>query len=263
MNFIIILIAMLTRRYVDLGRSVKRYAWVQKYAEFCQQILAAIHVPYVIIIVLLLPILLIIAFLQHALAHDIFYLLYFVLSIFILWYCLWPISLQEQFSQKVTENMTTDNLHELSRQLLYQANNQIFAVLFWFIVLGPWGCLMYRLVSQLTYLNMPSKTSSQRLAENGQVILNILDWIPARLTGFCYVLVGDFSKGFSAWLHYFNSGLHANQDLLVATGYNALHIDEVGPSDVEAVRKILRLIERSIIVWLGVLLIFTLGTWGF
>ena len=50
-----------------------------------------------------------------------------------------------------------------------------------------------------------------------------------------------------------------NEDLLVTTGLGAMNIKAKDEYDAETVRQSLRMIERSLIVWIVIIAIFTLG----
>lgn len=63
----------------------------------------------------------------------------------------------------------------------YRRFENWFAVVFWFLLLGPAGALAYRLV-QLTVTNK---------AVLGN-FLEMLDWIPVRLMGVSFAVIGDF-----------------------------------------------------------------------
>jgi AmpE protein len=65
--------------------------------------------------------------------------------------------------------------------LLYQALQGWFAVLFYFLLLGPAGALAYRLLQ----LSAADSAAAQSL-------LFYVDWVPARLAGAAFVVTGNF-----------------------------------------------------------------------
>ncbi|MEP5566880.1 MAG: regulatory signaling modulator protein AmpE [Halioglobus sp.] len=80
------------------------------------------------------------------------------------------------------ENLDAALIHERIQQgFLYQNYQHWFAVLFYFLLLGPVGALAYRLL-QMTC----NKDSS------GQKILFYLDWLPVRLLAAAFTLTGNF-----------------------------------------------------------------------
>lgn len=85
----------------------------------------------------------------------------FLLGFIVLWYCLWPVSNEqlsvEGFHPMLPAVMIDDagNMlsghakphsvyREKSKAMLFQANEQTFALLFWFILLGGFGAILYR-----------------------------------------------------------------------------------------------------------------------
>jgi len=73
--------------------------------------------------------------------------------------------------------------------------NRLFAVFFWFFLLGPAGAVFYRLTSfynchpQVIAGNLPSYKQWQWL----------LEWLPVRYMALCCCLAGNFTTGFDVW----------------------------------------------------------------
>ena len=87
----------------------------------------------------------------------------------------------------------------------------------------------------------------------------LLDWIPARLTALTYLIAGDFSAyhewRLSAW-----RGLSSNEQLLVKVGFAALHIQIAqDQASAEENVQIIRLLDRSVLVWLVIVAIVIVG----
>ena len=277
MKLVVILICLIILRYVSVGRTPTRYNWFQDYATALQKYLTFVKQPWLVTIIILLPLLIVALLLQLGLAHGIFYILEFIFNIVALWYCLWPVSLQEHLDTSLEKNKSAndhsseeindedaveaegEDLRALTEALLCHANARTFAVIFWYVVLGPFGAILYRMVSQLTKLSSRPHDVLNAIARVAHTLEDILDWIPARLVGLGYSLAGNFVKGFKQWAHYVGSGLASNQDLLIASGLAALDVNPEAPADAEEARQVLRLIDRSLIVWLAVIAIFTLG----
>lgn len=71
----------------------------------------------------------------------------------------------------------------LERSLLYEGCQRLFAVLFFFALLGPAGALAYRL------LHLCRDSAARELVERA---LFLLDWVPARLLAVAFTVTGDF-----------------------------------------------------------------------
>ncbi|MGK0499666.1 MAG: AmpE protein [Oceanicoccus sp.] len=86
------------------------------------------------------------------------------------------------------------SLHKHARAaILYEGFERWFAVVFWFLVLGPVGALAYR----LSYI---CGRSEQLTAEERQLALRFvhyLDWLPVRLMVFSFALTGNFVSSFN------------------------------------------------------------------
>lgn len=92
-----------------------------------------------------------------------------------------------------------------------------FGVLFWFVVLGAVGALLYRLVAYAAedepalYLPTGTVAGARRL-------LAVLDWPVAQLMALSLALVGNFDVVVSAWKTAGGAALRAGTDMLAAVG---------------------------------------------
>ncbi len=88
----------------------------------------------------------------------------------------------------------------LRSRAAYVYLTDLFAVFFWFCLLGPAGAVLFRLLSI-------SNGRVQRLLDNdspgntGTIKhwLMAMEWLPARYMGLCFCLAGNFTSGFSVW----------------------------------------------------------------
>ena len=93
-------------------------------------------------------------------------------------------------------------LRELQNALLWNNFRFYLAPLFWLIVGGPWGpvtlvgyAFLRAWQSWLARYQIPH----QRLQSGIDAILHVLDWIPVRLAGVVYALLGHGEKALPAW----------------------------------------------------------------
>lgn len=157
--------------------------------------------------------------------------------------------------------------------VLYQGHDHLFAVLFWFCILGPLGAVLYRMSAEAALRPPPGLAARPALGRAARHVAGVLGWAPARLLAFGYAMTGSFEAALRRFREGAPSGedlLAANQDLLTATGSAALRTTEddeeaVGQrrSDdaatvVEAARA---LVLRAGIFWLAVLALLTLAGW--
>ncbi len=86
-------------------------------------------------------------------------------------------------------------LHEqVFRGAAYCAFERLFAVLFWFILLGIPGALLFRLSA--LYAEQSRSGDGDAMGERW---LWLLEWLPVRVMGFSFAIVGNFAGCYRAW----------------------------------------------------------------
>lgn len=93
-------------------------------------------------------------------------------------------------------------LRELQNALLWINFRFYLAPLFWFIVGGTWGPVTlvgYAFLRAWQSWLARYMTPPQRHQSGIDAILHVLDWIPARLVGVVYALIGHGEKALPAW----------------------------------------------------------------
>jgi len=144
--------------------------------------------------------------------------------------------------------------------ILSEANDRILAVLFWFLILGPVGALLFRLSSQLH--RQPQAELDRDFQQATHRLYFILNWLPARIAAFSYALGGSMVDALhniknypSQWADKF---LDSNTGTLVAAGLGALQIDPQNETDTQQVLQALALSNRAIIIWISLIAVMTL-----
>ena len=174
---------------------------------------------------------------------------------------------------------------------LLDSYGQVFATLFWFMLLpGPAGAVLYRAASLLATQwrdNTPGEEVSAlgaAFAQFGQParrLLWLLDWVPVRLTALSFAIVGDFEDAIYCWRTQASEwigqagGLHAG--ILLASGAGALGVaiggmlptlgePEFRPvmgmgeeASADVLPSTVALGWRTLILWLLLLLLLTLA----
>ena len=168
------------------------------------------------------------------------------------------------------------DVHTTSDAVLIQANHRLFAVVFWFAILGAVGAVLYRFTWHLAQL-IPGEEHGPSTAYVGAArrLLGILDWIPVRLVGAGYALSGSFEDALHEWRTASvapNNWVEGNYELLRRTGSAALQPERYArdegepgatllhePSMVRAARG---LVLRTIIIWGLLIALMTLAGWA-
>jgi len=152
---------------------------------------------------------------------------------------------------------------DVTRAILSAGHDRLFAVLFWFVLLGPVGALLYRGLGLLAAENQ-AEPDFRDWAER---LRAMLVWIPARLTALGYALAGHFDAAFEGWQDAaaeMPAGAGSSEHLLVETGLGALDLrdrDDVW-TGASAPRAAMRLVWRTLTLWLVVVAVLTLAGWA-
>lgn len=121
------------------------------------------------------------------------------------------------------EVSSPETAHEaIQTQLLYLGYQRWFAVLFYFVLLGPFASLAYRL------LQLSRKTPESAMAVK---ILFYLDWIPTRLLSSGFALTGNFLGSRDRLLASFSEVDQASGNVLLAVGRAAIGVSPVSEHD--------------------------------
>jgi len=150
---------------------------------------------------------------------------------------------------------------EIIGRIFIEANERLYAVIFWFIVLGPFGAMLYRLANSL-------KSKHQDIhgayADSARHLNHILDWPSTRLFALGNALAGNMIEAIEAWRDNEDGSLLVNEAILIASGFGALHYHpetDIQEENVERsywIRASQALINRTLIVWLTILGIMTI-----
>ncbi|MBR9909039.1 MAG: regulatory signaling modulator protein AmpE [Gammaproteobacteria bacterium] len=133
-----------------------------------------------------------------------------------------------------------------------------FAVLFWFVLLGPLGAVFYRLAA-LSSLNSNNPLETRVLALR---LLWLLEWPAVRLLGLSFGLTGNFSSCYSRSLGTLLDTNKGSAEVLESYVHGALNVNEqdlatdgVTDREIEALQPLL---SRTLILWICALAILSL-----
>lgn len=287
MTLIAALLGIAVDRLLTHLHEIRRYDWFLDYFDWMRnRFSGGLWDQIVGVITVLAPLWLAVALLQSwsqdwlfGLAGLLFYIATFV-------YCVGPrdlsvdvdtwcevsestdAGLRQRAARRLLDEQPSDDPQLCARQLtdavLLQANERIFSVLFWFVLLGPLGAAVYRSVSLLG----DRRSEPGALGDSICWLQAVLVWLPARFVALGYALSGHFESALEGWREAHREhhpGVNGSELVLVRTGAGALDLDEnkdlVG--DLQApVRAAMRLVWRNLILWAVVLSVMTLAGWA-
>jgi AmpE protein len=294
MKFFIILIGVLLERWMNVGKYLNRFSWFERYTEVLRSSLAktGLWVGFAGVACAVLPLLVVVAvvyFALHNILHDV---IGYILAIAVLVYCFGPSDIygviqryttlndsqnpeaaKQQIDKFLAESAASTDLdaadssnyhRAITKAIFIKFNENIFAVVFWFAVLGPLGPLgavLYRAVDLINASAHKDGSPNAPLASAAKCCHELLDWLPVRLLGLWYGLIGNFGPTFSYWLSNAGSGVDKNRDLALHCGLLSIDADDIPAdhADLSENNAALQLTDRALILTLVVVGLIALG----
>jgi AmpE protein len=236
-----------------------------------------------------------VAWLSITLEPGMLHVPYFVFAVLVLLFCLGPRDLNEEVEEycAAVDGGRPDDSRRIAEEILErtppadsaalaesiagaiygQANNRIFGVVFWFVIFGPTGAWLFRVMDLMRRRAMhryaAEEAGSTRLIA-AQALHGMMAWVPARLVAAGYVLAGSFDGGVTAWRHGAAQGAAsfyaATDELLGRVGHGARGDAPADPGDGPAAiaipRPAIRLVTRTLwLIWYPVIALLTLTNW--
>lgn len=171
-----------------------------------------------------------------------------------------------------TENADASDLAKAGvESLLENGNDAVFGTLFWFIVAGGSGAVLFRLANTLDAM-WGYRTS--RFLAFGCVaarIDDVLNWIPARLTALSYALLGNTRLAWQCWKMQAHAWSSPNAGPVMSAGAGALGLALGGAACYDGavedrsplgqgraaaasdIARAWRLVAGATVLWVGVL----------
>jgi len=195
-----------------------------------------------------------------------------------------------------TAELSTQDVARLAIERgVVDAYRQVFAVLFWFLILpGPTGALLYRAATLLAEEwrgdaphgdTTPLARDRSTFGRPARDVLWILDWLPVRLTALSFAVVGDFEDAIYCWRTQASRWPAAEggepMGILLASAGGALGIELGGPvptlsgepeerpamglgeaPDIDLLPSAVGLVWRALVLWLVLTLLLSLANWA-
>lgn len=263
---IVILLCLALNRFTPMGKWVRNYGWLDQYFEYHHKWLGTTPFGKGVLglFMALLPAVIVVALFQWMMIYFMWGIAGFVFAAAVLLYAL---GVMPTITVGHTPPAKSSTIEEVARHegaavvtpkstgsLLWQAQTNMFAVLFWFVLLGPAGAVLYRfsrLLSEHAYAE-----DSPQIRDAAVTWISYLDWIPVRLLALSFVLAGRFESTIKVWWHQITTAPKGNEAYLEACSHAALESGHDTPQRQWA------LYQRALIILLIVLALVAVAVWA-
>ncbi|MCG8434027.1 MAG: regulatory signaling modulator protein AmpE [Gammaproteobacteria bacterium] len=157
-----------------------------------------------------------------------------------------------------------ERCHAVIRGVLVNANDRLFAVIFWFSLLGPLGAVFFRGAELLRHGLAEEYGEDSEFADAANRLHGILAWLPARLLAGSYALAGSFEEAVTDWRAYYDNCsarfFEINNDILGCSGAGAVRLAAASRgAEMEYLHATANLLNRATVIWLASLALLTLS----
>ena len=299
MNFVALLLGLGIERLLTNLFHLREFRWLDPLIDWMSARLANASFSTAIIgtciyaLVAILPV----AVATSLLSGTLLQIPYFLLAVVVLLFSLGPRDLstevddycgavrdgREEDTQRIIRELrecdapqdTEAQIAMARRAIFIQANNRIFGIVFWFILFGPTGAWLFRVVDLLRRrLAYEYSRDDQSAAPSAYIcavrmLHGALAWPSAHLLIFGYALAGSFEGGLTAWRTYASQRAKefyiATNDLLDCVGNGAASQEPVPdgvPTGVIRVSEAMSLVTRTLwLIWVPIIALLTLSDW--
>ena len=189
---------------------------------------------------------------------------------------------RERITQMVDAAQTPGGGSGLVEAVFRNALRRWFGVLFWFLLLGPVGAIVYRL-SALGAVGAIAAEAPSATRDGARTWLAVLEWPVAQLMTLILALVGNFDRVLGAWRHADGGSMALSSRFLGAAARASVNselseqgdvwtsdADEnesgisspdigMGVPDLPELRDAMSLVWRSLLAWLAVMALFVIA----
>lgn len=167
-----------------------------------------------------------------------------------------------------------ERIDRVEEAVCIQANNRLFAIVFWFVVLGPLAAWAYRVTDLIRRRAVFTAARDEETAGNAARVRDAAvmmhgwaAWIPARLTAVGYATAGHFDEALAALRAPSVDGEAStskrSENLLARVGVAALAIQDepdetVTERGVRGARAVNRMVFRLLLIWAVIIAAMTL-----
>ncbi|MEW6312454.1 MAG: CobD/CbiB family protein [Pseudomonadota bacterium] len=146
----------------------------------------------------------------------------------------------------------------------------VFGVMFWFVLLGAGGAVLYRFAAWLAE-SWGERAETQVFGGFARQAFAFMDWLPARLLALSFAVVGNFEDAVYCWRSQAANWAPLSDGVVLASAAGALGVriggdsrPELGTGDVadaDDLPGVIGLVWRALVVWLLLVLLLTVASW--
>jgi adenosylcobinamide-phosphate synthase len=162
-------------------------------------------------------------------------------------------------------------------QLFAHSHRQTFGVMFWFVLLGPGGAVLFRLAS---ILSLRWREATPEFSAVAEKIFHALNWVPQRLTALTYAVVGNFEDAMYCWRTQVYGWSDSEESIVLRAGAGATGVklgqplnvggesrdrSEIGlggEPDADQIESANSMIWRGLLVWLVLAMLMLFASWA-
>lgn len=169
------------------------------------------------------------------------------------------------------ERLRANEIDVVEDAIFIQATNRLFGVVFWFVLMGPAGAWLFRISDlfrrRAVYEQSRGITPDNTVLDAVENVHGLLVFVPARLAAIGYAMSGSFDDALHGWRTFRARGplpLHRSNDEIVARVGNAAMTGALAEPENSsaAARNSLKLVTRTLFIWVTVIALMTIFGWA-
>jgi len=166
-------------------------------------------------------------------------------------------SLLFKICPNLKQTRAKNNINNLViKNLFFNSIRNTFSILFFFILLGAPGALAYKAIDFILYseefkIDVKNKQHLKKY-------MYFIDYIPIRLTAYCFSIVSNYDKVIDRInnLELSNNAYSSNIEYINQTGESVYDNSQKESNQIIQIQNIL---SRTLIAWLGLILLMSIG----